>query len=291
MELRHLRYFLVLAEELHFGNAAKRLFISQPPLSRQIKELEEELAVDLFVRDNKRVMMTEAGHYFVQEAQDILNRLKVAREHVSQIHRSLAGEIKIAYISSTDKKKLGQLVQALQHEHPFLQTKLYEMSSEHQAEALVNGAIDVGIVRAPLLSPTLKAEKLYEDGFSLALPRAMSVSDDLAALADEPFISYHADYAPIYHGQMLAFCAGIGFAPKLRHACNTISSILELVHIGAGISVVPQSVQSQYQHLHINFLNLGEASIKTDILLAYTKQQGHPAFGALQTLIKNIFST
>ncbi|WP_437918199.1 LysR family transcriptional regulator [Sphingobacterium sp. LRF_L2] len=289
MELRHLRYFLMLAEELHFGKAAKRLFISQPPLSRQIKELEEELGVTLFLRDNKRVVMTEAGHYFAQEAQETIKRLHSAKQQVSRIHQSLSGEIKIGYISSTDKRKLGLLIQRLQDSHPYLQTKLYELSSERQLEALCNGNMDLGIIRAPVLSPQIQVEKLYDDGFVLATPSGVLLPDQYSLLSNHPFISYHADYAPIYHSQLLAYCANLGFSPNLRHECNNIASILELVHLGAGISVVPSSVQCQYLHLNINFLTLGELNIKTDILLAHNKVQKHPAFTVLRDLVKKIF--
>lgn len=289
MELRHLRYFLTLSEELHFGKAAKRLFISQPPLSRQIKELEEEMGVKLFLRNNKRVLLTEAGRYFAQEANNLIKKLDFAKQQTAKIHDSLAGELKIGYISSIDKQKLGKLVRELQIHYPYLQIRLYELSSEKQIEELTSKKMDLGIIRAPVTSPEIKVEQLYDDGFLLAYAADFVLPADLSLLSTIPFISYHPDYAPVYHNQILAYCAHLGFSPNLRHSCNNISSILELVHFGTGISVVPQSVQSQYHHLHINFLNLGEPSIKTDILMAYAKEQEHPAFSVLGDLVKKIF--
>lgn len=290
MELRHLRYFLILVEELHFGRAAKRLFISQPPLSRQIKELEEHLGATLFLRDNKRVTLTEAGRYFAKEAQSILTRLDLVQHQASQIHLSLAGEVKIGYISSTDKRKLGELVYALQTRYPYLQIKLYELSSEQQLKSLSLKKLDIGIVRAPAVAVDLAVEKLYEDGFTLAYSTDFDLPTDLSTLAEVPFISYHPDSVPLYHRQMLAYCAQLGFSPNLRHACNNISSILELVHLKTGITVVPESVQSQYTHLAINFLNLRKPSIKTAILMAYARQPEHPAFSVLHDLVKKIFT-
>ncbi len=289
MELRHLRYFLVLSEELHFGKAAKRLCISQPPLSRQIKELEQELGITLFLRDNKRVTLTDAGRYLAEEAASTLKQLAFATQHATQIHESLAGEVRIGYISSIDKKKLGKLIQELQTQHPFLQTKLYELSSDKQVYGLANSQMDIGIIRAPSLSPKITVEKLYDDGFALVYAADYTLPEDLSLLAALPFISYHADYAPMYHQQMLSCCAQLGFSPNLRHACNNISSILDFVHINSGISIVPQSVRTQYQHLHLNFLNLEEPSLRTDILLAYAKEQKHPAFSLLRDLIKKLF--
>lgn len=289
MELRHLRYFLMLAEELHFGKASKRLFISQPPLSRQIKELEQELGATLFFRDNKRVELTDAGRFFLKEAQAIIQKLESAKQQTNQIHHSLAGEIKIGYISSVDKAKLGQLIQNLQDEHPHLQTKIFELRTEKQINALEQGKMDVGIIRAPNSSPLLKTEKLYDDGFCLAFPKKIGTPTDFSRLDEYPFISYHAHYAPVYHNLMMAFCAQLGFSPTLHHECNNISSILELVHLNAGISVVPLSVQLQYKHLDIHFLNVEDITTKTEILLAYPRKAGHPAFPILRKHIISLF--
>lgn len=290
MELRHLRYFIMLAEELHFGKASKRLFISQPPLSRQIKELETELGASLFMRNNKRVELTEAGVYFLEKSKDILDGLESAKQQVKQISNSLAGELKIGYISSVDKNKLGHLIQNLQVTHPYLQTKMHELRTSKQISALEHGKLDIGIIRAPNHSPQLITDHLYEDRFCIAVPKGFAVPSDLTELATYPFISYHANYAPVYHNLMMAFCAKLGFTPRLRHECNNISSILELVHLKAGISIVPLSVEQQYKHLDIQFLSIDANDIKTEILLAYSKETKHPAVQILREDILTLFS-
>jgi DNA-binding transcriptional LysR family regulator len=289
MEVRHLRYFLVLAEELHFGRAAKRLFMSQPPLSRQIKELEVEIGVVLLLRNNKRVELTEAGKFFLKEARDLLQKLDAVKQQTNQIYHSFAGEIKIGYISSADKTRLGKLIQNLQDNYPYLQTKLFELSTEKQINALENGKMDIGIIRAPNPSPRLVTTKLYDDGFCLAFPKAIPIPSDFSTLSAYPFISYHANSVPVYHNQILAFCAKLGFAPNLRHECNNMSSILELVHLNAGISVVPQSVQYQYRHLAIQFHNAENLTIRTEILLAHRRNPEHPVFPILKELMLTLF--
>lgn len=289
MELRHLRYFIMLADELHFGKAAKRLFISQPPLSRQIKELEGELGATLLLRNNKRVALTPAGEYFLKEAQEILLKLESVKHHTNQIHHCLAGEIKLGYISSVDKTKLGLLIQRIQKKHPYVQTKLFELPTEKQISALENRKLDIGIIRAPNPSYRLQTEKLYDDGFCLALPKKVDLPEDLSSLSDFPFIFYYANYAPVYHNQMLAFCAQLGFLPSFQHECNNISSILELVHLNAGISIVPKSVQSQYKHLDISFFNVENLTIKTEILLVSPRQQEHPIIPYVSQYIVDIF--
>jgi len=291
MELRHLRYFQVLAEELHFGHAARRLFISQPPLSRQIKELEQELAVTLFLRDNKRVQLTDAGKYFLQEVHGIFNKLETAKVQAGRIHHALAGVIKIGYISSIDKKKLGELTRQIQLAHPFIKTQLFELPTAKQIQALEAGRLDVGIIRGPNPSAALTAEKLYEDGFCLAMPGKTALPNDISALEQLPFISYHVSAVPVYHAQMLAFAAQMGFTPQLRYECNNISSILELVHLGAGISIVPGAVKSQYDHLDIQFYTPALSTILTQVMLAAQRAQQHPAFEAIRALIIPLFGT
>ncbi|MEO6849180.1 MAG: LysR family transcriptional regulator, partial [Mucilaginibacter sp.] len=127
MELRHLLYFKTVAEELHFSNAALKLFISQPPLSRQIKELEEELGVQLFTRKNKRVSLTDAGKYFHKEVNDIFTRLEETTSMVKQIHKCESGELKIGYISSVYQSHLADVLKAMRNAFPHIKTCLFEV--------------------------------------------------------------------------------------------------------------------------------------------------------------------
>ena len=289
MELRHIRYFCMVAQEMHFGRAAKRLFISQPPLSRQIKELEEELGLLLFSREQKQIRLTEAGQYYYMQCQELLHQLEHINRKTKQIHDSMAGELKLGYISSLDKSQLGRIIHDLQNQYPLLQTKIFELPTEKQIQALDEGALDLGIIRAPNTSKHLLAHHLYQDGFCLALPDYLSNIKNIEELEHQPFISYHEEYAPVYQQLLKAFCAQIGFEPKLRHQCNTISSILELVHLGAGFSVVPLSVQHQYSHLNIHFTSPSESNLKTDILLVEPKENRHPASSILSQAILSGF--
>ena len=291
MELRHLRYFIVLAEELHFGNAARRLFIAQPPLSRQIKELEKELGVELFNREHKRVRLTEAGKYFLAEAEQLMDRLELTRQKVGQIRDSLAGEINIGYISSIDKKCLGWLLGHLQQHYPFLQARLFEASTERQLRALEKAKLHIGLIRAPNLSHSVQTELLYEDGFALVCSKQMQLPKDLSMLSEMPFITYHPNYVPIYHEKVTAYAAGLGFKPRLSHSCNNIPSILDLVELGVGISIVPSSVIAQYGHLDLQFYQPASSRVLTEVLLAYPRHEVHPALGVIKDLLTKLFKT
>jgi DNA-binding transcriptional LysR family regulator len=273
MELRHLLYFKMVAEELHFRNAARKLFISQPPLSRQIRELEEELGTPLFDRSGKRVILTPAGQYFKKETEEILTRLEESRNRIKQIPKNLCGEFKIGYISSTYHPVLMNTLKEMRNVFPFLSIKLYEVSSQQQIKALEEGKLDIGIIRAPVASVKLKIDTLYEDPFLLVLPEGKQEFRDLAALGNylssKAFIFFNKDYAPLYHQKLLEICSRLGFQPEISHEANTVHSILRLVESGAGISILPRSIKEHYPYLKLSYFELKSLPIRTEVVLAY----------------------
>jgi len=275
MELRHLIYFKTLAQELHFGKAAKQLFISQPPLSRQIKDLEEELGVLLFTRTNKRVALTAAGHYFYTVCLDLLQQLDHAKIKAKQIQEAVSGEFKLGYVSSISKDILARVLKIVKQEYPLLHVSLYEVSTEKQRLALENGKLDLGIVRSPLLSDKLRTVSLLQESFSLV--SSPSFLDQLEDLARLPFISYNKVYAPDYHSQFVACCRHLGFEPRVIHECNNMFSILELVTHGLGVAIVPASAQQLQKHPELHFFTLSDVPIKTEIKLAFDKTSQHAA--------------
>ncbi|WP_448634130.1 LysR family transcriptional regulator [Pedobacter panaciterrae] len=177
---------------MHFTKAATKLFISQPPLSRQIKELEEKLEVQLFTRDNKRVALTDAGKYFKTEVDAIFARLEESKNIVRQIHLSLSGELKIGYISSVYQSYLAEILKAMREEFPYIKTGLFELPTITQIEALEQGKLDVGILRAPILSEKLIIKTLFFDPFVVVIPfsaKKFSTNKELADfLKKSPFI-------------------------------------------------------------------------------------------------------
>src|ERR1700761_1545858 len=207
MEIRHLLYFKAVAEELHFGNAAKKLFISQPPLSRQIKELEDELGALLFVRANKRVTLTDAGRYFKTEVDTILARLEESKNIVKQIHQSESGELKIGYISSVYQSHLAEVLLAMRDVFPHVKTNLFEIPTMTQVKALEQGGLDVGILRAPVHSNQLKIQTLFFDPFVVVVPDAGLKFDTQQQLAghlkNNPLIFFNKDFAPGYNDKLL----------------------------------------------------------------------------------------
>jgi len=286
MEIRHLIYFKTVAEHLHFRNAAIALFISQPPLSRQIKELEDELGARLFTRDNKRVALTDAGRYFLTEVNKILANLEEAKHTVKQIHEAESGELKIGYISSLYQPHMAEVLMAMRMAFPHVKTSLYERPTVKQIEALEQGKLDVGILRAPVHSAKLKVKSLFFDPFMVVMQPGIEKfksDEDLAtAIKDKPFIFFNKEYAPHYHENLMEICSRLGFNPTILHEANNVHSILQLVGAGLGISILPLSVKNN--NVNLRFVPLYNIPVKTEVVLAYRPSQSN---AALKWFIKN----
>jgi DNA-binding transcriptional LysR family regulator len=274
MELRHLRYFLTLAEELSFTKASAKLFIAQPPLSRQIKELETELNAKLFNRNNKRVELTEAGKFYQKEINLLMQSLDKINLKAEKISQNISGEFRIAYISSTFSGDITELVKFLSSKYPFVNFRLYEVPTVEQVVGLEQGKIDLGIIRAPLYSPEINTRLWFRDSFSLVFNRNkvnIRSEKEIKKLKDETFVFFNKAYAPFYYDTLIEICAKYGFAPKIVHESNNISSIIQLVKNGLGISIVPTNIVKSHNYPDLGFLELKKLNLFTDILLATPK--------------------
>jgi len=279
MELRHLLYFKTVAEELHFTKAASKLFISQPPLSRQIKELEEELQVQLFQRSNKQVTLTDAGKYFKAEVDALFAKLEESKEVLRKIHDGVSGELKIGYISSVYQSHLAEILKSMQKEFPYLKTSLFEVPTLTQIKELEEGRLDVGILRAPVLSEKLKVESLFFDPFVVVIPytdQRFSKEAFANFLKKSPFIFFNKDFAPQYNQKLIEICQRMGFTPDITHEANNVHSILQLVEAGLGVSILPSSLKEQYAQLKVSFITLNDIPVNTEVVLAYKESNKNP---------------
>jgi DNA-binding transcriptional LysR family regulator len=274
MELRHLKYFLKLAEELSFVRAADKLFISQPPLSRQIKELETEIGAQLFERNNKRVILTDAGKYYQKEILQLVQYLERINLTAKKIAQNKSGEFRIAYVSSTFSGDISKLIQFLSEKYPFVNFRLYESPTVKQIAALEAGKIDLGIIRAPLHSPKIESQLWFKDSFSLVFNRNkynIAAEDELEKLKEATFVFFNKDYAPYFYDVLLQICTQYGFEPKVVHESNNISSIIQLVKNGLGISIVPTAIMKSHNYPELEYVELKKVNLFTDILLAEPK--------------------
>ncbi len=271
MEIRHLIYFKTVAEHLHFRKAAEALFISQPPLSRQIKELENELDAQLFVRTNKRVQLTDAGRYFFGAVTEVLTRLEESKRVTKQIHTAESGELRIGYISSLYQPQMAVVLKLLRKKFPYVKTSLFERPTIKQIEAIEQGRLDVGILRAPVHSAKLMVKSLYFEPFMLVMQAktgtAISVNEIGNFIQNMPFIFFNKDYAPHYHASLMEICSRLGFVPDIIHEANNVHSILQLVEAGLGISILPLSAKNNNKLLQ--FILLDHIPVNTEVVLAY----------------------
>ncbi|MGM9478515.1 LysR substrate-binding domain-containing protein [Pedobacter sp. GSP4] len=281
MELRHLLYFKTVAEELHFTKAATKLFISQPPLSRQIKELEEELEIKLFERSNKHVALTHAGKYFKNEVDEMFAKLEESKAVARKIHAGVSGELKIGYISSVYQTQLAEILKLMQKEFPYLKTSLFEVPTLTQIKELEQGTLDAGILRAPVLSEKLTVHSLFFDPFVVVVPQTVEKfndKDDLAGfLKKSPFIFFNKDFAPQYNQKLIEICQRMGFSPDITHEANNVHSILQLVEAGLGVSILPLSLKKQYAQLKLSFIALNDIPVNTEVVLAFKEMNKNPA--------------
>jgi len=285
MELRHLLYFKTLAEELHFGNAAKKLFISQPPLSRQIKELENELKVELFFRNNKKVELTESGKYFYLKIDELINQLEQVKNSTRLIYMQISGELRLGFISSTPKILIAKILEKLKEAFPLLQVNLIEASSRRQIEAIAKGKLDLAIIRGNLPEKNIIKVILFDDELCIVGP--VDSCTNIESIKTTDFISFNSDYAPEYYRLSIDFCEQLGFQPKVKHYCNNMNAILELVELGIGYAIAPLSTVSNKNLTIINSSVLGKI-VESKVYLAYHKDNSR---SGLKQIVDKVLHT
>lgn len=248
MEFRHLRCFVALAEELHFGRAAQRLSMSQPPLSVAIQQLESIVGARLFDRDSKGVRLTPAGEAFRSHAHLLLDRAEDACTVAREVQAGEVGRLRLGFVGSTLFHGLSAWLQAFQASHPRVEVVVVELNSQDQIEALLQGELDLGFVHTDRLPPALASAPLYTEPFLACLPHSHPLSTlpvtELARLSDQPFILFSRKGSPDYHARIVEICRQHGFFnPRLQHEGRHWLSVVSLVAQGLGVSIVPAAFQ------------------------------------------------
>lgn len=246
MKLHFLRYFVVLAEELHFGRAAERLAITQPPLSTAIKSLEDELQVQLFVRDNKHVEITSAGMAYLGEARHVLNLLDRAVEVAKMAASGVRGRLEVGVTGSLIYREVPQIVRAFNLQMPDVFVVLKEMSTAEQLDELARGRLEMGFLNAGSVPAELDSISLRDDDFVLCIPdnhpKANHASLNLRDFAKENFVMFSREVAPANHDNVIAIFAKYGIHPMTVHAARQWLTIIAMVANGLGVSIVPKSL-------------------------------------------------
>jgi DNA-binding transcriptional LysR family regulator len=250
MELRHLRYFIAVAEELHFGRAAKRLNISQPPLSQQIMQLEKEIGVRLFDRIKRHVEITPAGMVFLEEARRIMVLSEEAVRRTIRADKGEIGRLAVGYIGSANYSVLPQVIREFRKRFPDVDLSLAELNTSNQIEALREGRIHVGFMRPPrgIENEDLSVEPVFREPLMVAIPRNHHIRGEtsipLRMLAKESFIMIPRHRGTAYFDYIIALCQKEGFSPRIVLEASQFHTIIGLVAAEIGIAIVPASAQS-----------------------------------------------
>jgi DNA-binding transcriptional LysR family regulator len=297
VELRHLRYFGTVADELHFGRAAEQLGISQPPLSTQIRKLEEMLGVRLFDRTSRSVALTDAGGVLREALDRVFQDLEGALDATLRAAEGETGRVAVAFASSVMFRTLPAWIRAFRDRYPDIELELRELPTGLQLAALQSGELDVGFVREPPPTPGVAFETVMREPLVVAVSRAhplaarsaRSAGDapltvaELASLADEPFVLFPPSLAPGLHAQVMALCHEAGFEPRVVQASRELYTTVSLVEAGVGITVVPESIRKMGWS---GVCYLPIEGVRTRIDMAWRSDVSRPAVGSFLELVR-----
>lgn len=245
MDIKQLRYFVMVAEELSFSKAADRLHMSQPPLSQQIKSLEEEMGLALFTRNRREVKLTEAGLVFLREARVLLDQLRTAVNMAVNASQKSVGTLRVGVATSGLFSVLPTLLDLIRHDFPNVEVQVSDMQSDTQVLSLTQGTLDLGIVHVSPQRLKLARHPVHSENLSLVLPTSHRCANlpqiDLRDIAEEPMVAISRTHAPTVFDAAIACCAAAGFSPLIKHTARAPFTIFQMVRMGFGVALVPRS--------------------------------------------------
>jgi len=272
MELRHLRYFVTLAEELHFGKAAEKLHIAQPPLSQQIRQLETELGFELFHRTKRNVQLTQAGEVFLREVQQILQQLQQAIQIGQQTSRGEAGKLVVGFVSSVAYNILPDVLKNYRNFVPGVSLELHELTTDQQLNWLREGRMDVGFIRPPVEDKEFIWEIVFQESLMVALPETHQLANQshisLTSLANEAFILFPRKLAPGLYDLIISLCQKSGFSPNVVQEAIQMQTIVSIVAAEMGVAIVPASLQN-LQRTGVVYKHIKEPTPKVSIAIIW----------------------
>ena len=289
IELRHLHYFKILAEELHYRKASEKLFISQSALSQQIKQLEDILKTSLFERTNKKVLLSKAGKILYQDVVQLMTKLDSTINNLELLQKGNTGQLVIGFVASAMYSVLSGLLKKFNQSHPGIKFQLEELTNKEQLLALQKDEIDVGFMRSNRVEEGMVIRSVLKETFSLVLPDKHPMTarkfKHIGQLKDESFILYPNDQSQSYYQQIINLCADHGFTPKISHKSIHAPTIFKLVENGMGLSVIPTSLANE-NHPGIRFIELKNIPQKTELYAVWKKENNNPALPYLLKLME-----
>lgn len=285
IEIRHLRYFQAVAEELHFGRAAARLHIAQPALSRQIQQLEEEIGTLLLKRTQRSVELTPAGALFLERTAKILAETARAAFDARRVGAGEYGHLVVGFIHSSTYGLLPAILERFRHLYPDIHLDLQEMTMAQQFDALARGLIDIGLLRPLPASSDIEILPILEDPFLLAVPNghplARSVSAPLRRLAEEPLIMFTKAGSPLFHQRITKMLEVAGVSAQVVQHATQIHTVVGLVGAGMGVAIVPGTARN-LPMAGVSFLAIEDRPDPVHVALAWRRSNETPAVRSLR---------
>lgn len=288
LELRSLRYFLILADTLHYTQAAELLFISQSALSQHIQQLERTLGAPLFNRTNRKVALNRAGELLLKEANLILQQVDQSMERWQLLLDGVMGQLKIGFVGSAMQGYLPPIIKEFSNTHPKINFYLEEFTNTEQLKGLEQEQLDIGFLRSNKVPSDIHLKSVYRENFSLVLPLDHSIDrsnfKNMGQLGEESFILFPNENSPMYYQQIQNLCADYGFSPRISHKSIHGPTIFKLVENGMGVAIVPNSLRDEFNY-KIKFLELDMVPYKTELFAAWKKGNENPALQYFLELI------
>jgi len=279
MELRHLRYFVAVAEELSFRRAARRLNISQPPLSLQIRQLEEEVGGRLFDRSQQRVALTTTGRLFLGHARLILGEVTAAKFAVSLAETGEGGELRIGFTGSAEFQPfMSRTIRALRELYPSIELTLCEMSSTHQLEALERRDLDLGFCRAFIANAgRIEILKTFRDNLVAVVPDRSPLTQragvSILDLRDEAFVALSQASGAGLRNYFLDLCMAKGFTPRITQEARELTTLIALAAAGLGVAIVPSAMRCVAMP-GAHFVSITDKDAQPPLHLVHNKDDG-----------------
>ncbi|GAB5410315.1 MAG: LysR substrate-binding domain-containing protein [Balneolaceae bacterium] len=290
IEFRHLKYFNTVAKELHFRKAAEKLFITQPALSRQIKQLEEYVGAELLSRNKRTVTLTKSGEYLLSETEYLFNHLEFLRQNIQLIQNGEEGEIRIGFVGSAMQRVIPVLLKRINNESSRVHSVLTELTNQDQIDRVLHDKLDLGFIRSMRLPTGLKKMTVHEEPFCLVLPKDHPISQDnfdtVKDFQEENFILFSSQYSHGYYEKILSIFEDQGFTPKVSHESVHANSIFRLVENKLGIGIVPSSLKHGFD-LKIKFIDLNKISQRTTLSAIWKEDNRNPILEKVLKMIKD----
>ncbi len=287
MNNNDLRYFCTLAETLHFGRAAQMLHITQPPLTRAIKRLEDELEVLLFVRNQRNVILTPAGEYLKRKGDLLLKNLSELKKEVKNIDDGKSGQLHITSVGTVVPKIL-QYVNKFVKKYPDVNIKISQYTTTEQIKLIKSGGADVAFVRCPTSSQGLQLHNIYTENFVLVTPKSFNKSvcyaNDLQQLSGMPYISFPREQGRGSYDLIISLCNMGGYSPEIKYEPYQLDTAIRMVEAGLGITIVPECSLSGLS-VNVNIHQLDFMPQRSVVACYFSNEQENPVLKNFLNLI------